>query len=121
MSNNSSDNSSNDCPWTSDKSEEQRAPGKKSNIFTVNDEEYSCVEDMREKLVEFATKVDRVVDMEGWSADAVHGAIDEIYEYIDNKYDKYQGYLLSGLIERDGTMEIELLLSKEVWDVSYLM
>ncbi len=76
---------------------------------------------MRENLLEFATKVDRVVDTAGWSADAVHDAIDKIYEYIDGKYDEYQGYLLSGLIERDGTMEIELLLSKEVRDVSYSM
>ena len=76
---------------------------------------------MREKLLEFTTKVDRVVDTAGWNADAVHDAVDKIHEYIDEKYKKYQGYLLSGLIERDGTMEIELLLLKEVRDVSYSM
>ncbi len=120
MNNNSDDNSSDDCPWTSDESEEQRAPGR-SNIFTINDEEYFDVDELREKLLVFAMKVDRVVDTAGWNADAVHDAVDKIHEYIDEKYEKYQGYLLSGLIERDGTMEIELLLSKEVRKVSYLM
>ncbi len=106
---NSSDNSSNDCPWKSNESEEQRALlGKKSKIFTINDEEYFDVGNLRVKLLVFATKVDRVVNTAGWNADAVHKAVDKIYEYIDEKYEKYQGYLLSGLIERDGTMEIEL-------------
>ena len=120
--NNSSDDNSDDCHWKSNESKEQRAlPGKKLEIFTVDNEEYSYVEDMREKLVEFATKVDRVVDMAGWHADAVCGAINEIYEYIDSKYDEYQGCLLSGLIKRDGKMEIKLLLSKGVPEVSYSM
>ena len=90
---NSSDDSSDDCPWKSDESEEQHTPGKKSKVFTIDDEEYSYVEAMRENLLEFATKVDRVVDTAGWSADAVHDAIDKIYEYIDRNYEEYQGYL----------------------------
>ncbi len=76
---------------------------------------------MHEKLLEFATKVNRVVDTAGWSADAIHDAIDKISEYINGKYDEYQGYLLSGLVEQDGTMGIELLLSKEARKVSYSM
>ena len=117
---NSSDNSSDDCPWKSDDSEDQCALlGKQSKIFTVNDEEYFDVDDLRKKLLVFTTKVDRVVDTAGWNADAVHNAVDKIYEYIDEKYEKYQGYLLLGLIERDGSMGIEPLLSKEVRDVSF--
>ena len=116
-----SNDSSDDCPWKSDESKEQCAPGKKSKVFTIDDEEYAYLEAMRGKLLEFATDVNRVVETAGWSANAVHDAINAISGYIDGKYDEYQGYLLSGLVERNGTMEIELLLSKEVHEVSYLM
>ena len=115
----SRDDSSDDCPWKSDESEEQHAPGKKSKVFTVDYEVYSYLEAMRGKLLEFTTEINRVVKTAGWSASAVHNAIDAIYGYIDGKYEEYQGYLLSGLVERNGTMEIELLLSKEFCEVSY--
>jgi len=97
---NNSDDSSDDCPWKSDDSEDQCALlGKQSKIFTVNDEEYFDVDDLHEKLLVFATRVDRVVDTAGWDVGAVRNAVDKIYEYIDEKYEKYQGYLLLGLIE----------------------
>jgi len=79
------------------------------------------VVELREELLAFATKVERVVDTARWDADAVFNVINNIYEYIDDNYDNYQGYLLSGLINRDGSMGVELLLSKEVRDVSYSM
>ena len=117
-----SDDSSDDCPWKSDDSEDQRALlGKQSKIFIINDEEYIEVGDLREGLLVFATRVERVVDTAGWDAGAVHNIVDEIYEYIDDNCDNYQGYLLSGLINRDGSMGVELLLSKEVRDVSFFI
>jgi hypothetical protein len=57
--------SDDDCPWASDESEEQHAPGKMSKIFTVNDDEYSDLKKMRSKLLEFATEVNRVVNEDG--------------------------------------------------------
>ena len=50
---------------------------------------------------------------------AVQDAIGAIDWYIDRNYNKFQGYLLSGLVEQEGTMEMELLLSKEVHEISY--
>jgi len=95
-----SDDSSDDCPWKSDNSEDQRALlGKQSKIFIINDEEYIEVGNLREGLLVFATRVERVVDTAGWDAGAVHDVVDEIYKYIDDDYDNYQGYLLSGLIK----------------------
>jgi len=79
------------------------------------------VVELREELLAFATKVERVVDTAGWDADAVFNVINNIYEYIDDNCDNYQGYLLSGLINRDGSMGVELLLSKEVRDVSFFI
>ena len=77
------------------------------------------MDDLREKLLVFATRVERVVDTAGWDAGAIHNIVDKIYEYIDENYEKYQGYLLLGLIERDGSMGFEPLLSKGVCDVSF--
>jgi hypothetical protein len=117
-----SDDSSDDCPWKSDDSEDQRALlGKRSKVFVINDEGYVEVVDLREELLAFATKVERVVDTAGWDAGAVFNVINNIYEYIDDNCDNYQGYLLSGLINRDGSMGVELLLSKEVRDVSFFI
>ncbi len=97
---NRSDDSSDDCSWKSDDSEDQRALlGKQSKIFTVNDEEYVDVGNLREGLLVFATRVERVVDTAGWDAGAVHNIVDEIYGYIDDDYESYQGHLLSGLIK----------------------
>jgi hypothetical protein len=79
------------------------------------------VVELREELLAFATKVERVVDTAGWDASAVYDVIDDIYKYIDDNCDNYQGYLLSGLINRDGSMGVELLLSKEVRDVSFFI
>ena len=116
-----SDDSSDDCPWKSDDSEDQRALlGKRSKVFVINDEEYVEVVDLREGLLAFATRLKRVVDTARWDASAVCDVIDDIYKYIDDDYDNYQGYLLSGLVERNGSMGIEPLLSKEVRDVSFL-
>ena len=117
-----SDDSSDDCPWKSDDSEDQRALlGKQSKIFVIDDEEYVEVVDLREGLLAFATRLKRVVDTARWDASAVCDVIDDIYKYIDDDYDNYQGYLLSGLVERNGSMGIEPLLSKEVRDVSFLI
>jgi hypothetical protein len=115
-----SDDSSNDRPWQSDDSDDQRALlGKQSKIFVIDDEEYVEVVDLREGLLAFATRLKRVVDTARWDASAVCDVIDDIYKYIDDDYDNYQGYLLSGLVERNGSMGIEPLLSKEVRDVSF--
>jgi len=115
-----SDDSSNDRPWQSDDSDDQRALlGKQSKIFIIDDEEYVEVVDLREGLLAFATRLKRVVDTARWDAIAVCDVIDDIYKYIDDDYDNYQGYLLSGLVERNGSMGIEPLLSKEVRDVSF--
>ena len=111
--------SDDDCPWASDESEEQCTPGKISKIFSVDNDEYSNLEKMHSELLEFATEVSRVVDEDGWNASAIQKAIEEIDWYINKNYKKYQGYLLSGLVEREGTMEMELLLLKEVREVSY--
>ena len=51
-----SDDSSNNCPWKSDESKEQCAPGKKSKVFTIDNEEYAYLEAMRGKLLEFVTE-----------------------------------------------------------------
>ena len=115
-----SDDGSDDCPWKSDDSEDQRALlGKQSKVFVINDEGYVEVVELREELLAFATKVERVVDTAGWDASAVYDVIDDIYKYIDDNCNSYQGYLLSGLIEQDGSMGIEPLLSKGVRDVSF--
>ncbi len=81
----SSNDSSNDCPWKSDESEEQHAPGKKSKVFTIDDEEYAYLESMCGKMLELAMEVNRVVETAGWSANAVHDGIDVISGYIDGK------------------------------------
>jgi len=52
------------------------------------------VVDLREELLAFATKVERVVDTAGWDAGAVFNVINNIYQYIDDNCDNYQGYLL---------------------------
>ena len=80
-----SDDSSDDYPWKSDDSEDQRALlGKRSKVFVINDEGYVEVVELREELLAFATKVERVVDTAGWDASAVYDVIDDIYKYIDD-------------------------------------
>ena len=113
-------NSDDDCPWVSDLSEEQHAPGKLSKIFTVDDDEYSDLNKMRSKLLEFATEVKRVVDKDRWNASAVTEAVGAIDWFVTRSCKKFQGYLLLGLVEQEGTMKMEHLLSKEVREVSYL-
>ncbi len=112
-------NSDGECPWASDESEEQNALGKVSKIFTVNNDEYLDVNKMRSKLLEFLTEVNWVVDEDGWNASAFQEAVGAIDWYVARSFKKFQGYLLSGLVEQEETMEMELLLSKEVREVSY--
>ncbi len=57
--------SDNDCPWASNESKEQHAPGKISKIFTVVKDEYSKLKKMRKKLLEFVLEVNRVVNEDG--------------------------------------------------------
>ncbi len=57
--------SDDDCPWASDESKEQRATGKMSKVFTIDNDEYSDLEEMRGKLLKFATEVNRVVNEDG--------------------------------------------------------
>jgi hypothetical protein len=45
--------SDDDCPWASDESKEQHAPGKMSKIFTVDNDEYLDLNKMRSKILEF--------------------------------------------------------------------
>jgi hypothetical protein len=87
--------------------------------FTVDDDEYSDLNKMHSKLLEFVMEVNRVVEEDGWNASAVQEAIGAIDWYIARSYKKFQGYLLSGLVEREEAMEMELLLPKNVREVSY--
>ncbi len=106
-------------PWTSDDgSDEKEAPGKMSKIFFINNKEYLALEKMRETLRELAADVDRAVEDKGWDAEAVRGAIRDIRLYIDMFHKKYRGRLVSGLVERDGSDEMEFLLPKGVRNVS---
>ena len=111
--------SDDDCPWASNESEEQHAPGKMSKIFTVDNDEYSDLKKMHKKLLNLAEEVNRVVNVDGWNAGTVQNAIGAIDWYITRNYKKVQGYLLLGLVEREETMEMELLLPKNVCEVSY--
>ena len=66
-------------------------------------------------------EVNRVVDEDGWNASSVKEAVGVIDWFVARSCKKFQGYLLSGLVEQEGTMKVELLLLKEVCEVSYLM
>ena len=116
-----SDDSSDDCPWTSDKSEKLRTPGKMSNVFPLNGEEYLDVAQMHGELIQFSTGIVEVVNGDGWNAIAVQRAVGAIDRYLAINFDEFRGCLLSGLIKRNENMEMELLLTSEVRKVSYLI
>ena len=116
---NESDDSSDDCPWKSDDSEELRAPGKISNVFSLNGEEFLEVAEMRGELVKYSTKIVEVVGEKGWDAIAVRKAVGAIDHYLARNFDEFRGCLLSALIKQDENMKMELLLTEEVRKVSY--
>jgi hypothetical protein len=111
--------SDDDCPWASNESEEQQAPGKMSKVFTVDNYKYLDLKKMHKKLLKLVKEVNKVVDVDRWNASAVQDAIGAIDWYIERNYKKFQRYLLSGLVKREETIEMELLLSKNVREVSY--
>ena len=116
---NRSDDSSDNFPWTSDESEKLRTPGKMSNVFPLNGEEYLDVAKMRGELIKCSTKIVKVVNEDGWDAITIREAVGAIDLYLAWNFDEFQGCLLSGLIKRDENMEMELLLTEEVRKVSY--
>ena len=108
-------------PWTSDDgSDEEKAPGKMSKIFFINNKEYSALEKMREELRGVAADMDWAVEDKGWDAEAVRGAIRDIRLYIDMFHMKYSGRLVSGLVKKDGSDETEFVLPEGVCNVSLL-
>ena len=87
-------------------------------VFLLNGEEYLDVAEMRGELIKFLTKIVEVVNEDGWDAIAVWEAVGAIDKYLAFNFDEFRGCLLSGLIKRDKSMEMELLLTEEVCEVS---
>ena len=108
--------SNDDCPWESN---EGNAPGKMPKVFLLNGEEYLDVAEMRGELIKCSTKIVKVVNEDGWDAITIREAAGAIDLYLAWNFDEFQGCLLSGLIKRDENMEMELLLTGEVREVSY--
>jgi hypothetical protein len=104
-------------PWTGFDDDEEG--GFMVKVFILRDEESLALDTMREGVGNLAADLKKVIENEGWDADAVVTAIQDINFFLERGHEKFRGYLLSGMIRRKKQINKEFVLPKDIRKVRY--